>query len=263
MDGDSLNFKNISQVLFGGTFDPPHMGHRHCLETALRRIRPQRVKIIPSFNCPNLNGVSGQKQSASFAHRLAMCQLAFGELAVTNRDIEIEWMSIEQEIQDDAAAPSYAIDTLKALQRTGVLPQGGARETALLIGLDQAIKFHLWKDYQKILALPIHLLVVPRRLAATSRGETGFHEVTSINPLVKSHALILEDPDHPANSTEIRETCALANAAFAKAWLDPLILEYITKNKLYGAKDEPDISQPSQGSGGGSHNEEGYPPRTH
>ena len=36
-------------VLFGGTFNPPHMGHLHCIRSVIDRFSPTKFIMIPSF----------------------------------------------------------------------------------------------------------------------------------------------------------------------------------------------------------------------
>ena len=57
-------------LLFGGSFDPPHLGHAALLKAAAQRVRPERILIIPAFQAP-LKSV----RAAPAADRARMAQL--------------------------------------------------------------------------------------------------------------------------------------------------------------------------------------------
>ncbi|MEI6710544.1 MAG: adenylyltransferase/cytidyltransferase family protein, partial [Actinomycetota bacterium] len=88
--------------LFGGTFDPPHLGHVAALEAAISTDRFDRILVT----------VAGDPYRKSLEHsvspsplRLAMARAAFAHLPL------VEVSSIEI----DRSGPSYTIDTVRAL----------------------------------------------------------------------------------------------------------------------------------------------------
>ena len=71
--------KNIKKLLiYGGGFDPVHNGHINLLKSAINRINPNLVFIVPSKK-PLLSNKSSHY--ASFADRLNMCKIAFSKLS--------------------------------------------------------------------------------------------------------------------------------------------------------------------------------------
>ncbi len=89
--------------IFGGTFNPPHNGHIHLAEEALRKAALDKMIFIPCAippHKPNLEIPSGE-------HRLNMVKLAIGENArFSVSDIEIE-----------AGGKSYTAKTLETLEK--------------------------------------------------------------------------------------------------------------------------------------------------
>lgn len=61
-------------ALFGGAFDPPHIGHVLCAAYALQAAAIDNVWVLPSFEHPY------GKQMQPFAQRLAWCRLAFADV---------------------------------------------------------------------------------------------------------------------------------------------------------------------------------------
>jgi len=71
-------------ALFGGSFNPPHIGHTAICKWLFSRGLVDQVWVIPCFQHPF------NKELESFEDRLAMCRLAFGKLMLPIRVIEVE-----------------------------------------------------------------------------------------------------------------------------------------------------------------------------
>src|SRR3954471_13227702 len=88
--------------VFGGTFDPPHLGHLAAAQEALDRAGLDRVLFVPSQQNPLKRDV----QSSSTEHRLAMTALAIQtdpRFALSRADVDRE-------------GPSYTVDLLQCLK---------------------------------------------------------------------------------------------------------------------------------------------------
>ena len=133
-------------LIFGGSFDPPTMAHRVLPMRAAQCLGANRVIYIPAAVSPH----KLDTPPLDSAHRLAMLTLAIEGLdgAEINR-IELE-----------RAGPSYMIDTVRALREE----IDDASPLRLLIGDDQAVSFHRWKDWDPIIGLA-EPLVLPRLYA--------------------------------------------------------------------------------------------------
>ncbi|MDX2167324.1 MAG: nicotinate-nucleotide adenylyltransferase [Deltaproteobacteria bacterium] len=119
--------------VFGGTFDPIHLGHLRCAEEARELLRLDRVLFIPLADPPHKT-----RRITPAAHRLAMVKLAIRDQpAFRASSIELQ-----------RRGKSYTIDTLRALRAR--LPNA---RTTLLVGLDAFREIDTWKDWRTLLGL--------------------------------------------------------------------------------------------------------------
>lgn len=135
----------LNVILFGGSFNPPHIGHRHVLSNILKQFPTSKVYICPNFVSPfKLNEKKFSKDEI-----WSLCLAEFESFLSTS---VILW---DEEIKKDQI--SFTIDTLKTLQRIEK-----NNPISLVIGEDNLSQFHQWKSYQNILELIDKLIVVRR-----------------------------------------------------------------------------------------------------
>ena len=120
--------------VFGGSFDPPHVGHAIVARYARERLGLDRVVVIPAARPPH----KPDRRLAPAALRLAMIEATFGHDAGFTIDTS----------ELDRAGPSFTVDTLRAMRRAS-----SEDELVLLIGSDQAREFWTWREPEAILAL--------------------------------------------------------------------------------------------------------------
>jgi len=154
--------------LFGGTFDPPHVGHLVLAEWAWASLRLDRVVFMPAGVPPHKLG----RRRSNPAHRLAMTRLAVrGNPALAVSDLEAR-----------REGPSYTVDTLRALHR-----RHPRARLFLLMGADSLADFPTWREPAEIARLAT-LVVAGRpaggRLARPPRLPRGTKVVVLDNPLV-------------------------------------------------------------------------------
>ena len=89
-------------ALYGGTFNPPHVGHIKFAEEFARKVEPKRFFVIPDFRPPHKEL---DTLSPSPTDRLEMCRLAFGHIA------EISDFEILNE------KTSYTIETIRHFKK--------------------------------------------------------------------------------------------------------------------------------------------------
>jgi nicotinate-nucleotide adenylyltransferase len=126
-------------IVFGGTFDPVHVGHLALAEFAKEETGAACVLLIPAGQNP-LREAPG----ATFDQRLAMLRLA-----TADQDIVVDPR------EGARPGPSYTVDTLEELHAEL------ARPLWLLLGGDQLAGFRHWRRWERILELA-ELLVVNR-----------------------------------------------------------------------------------------------------
>ncbi len=120
--------------IFGGTFDPPHMGHLIAVEAARELLHLDLVRVIPAAVSPH----KLQMESSPAAMRLTMTLLAFGGNSAFTID--------ERELRREG--PSYMVDTLVELHR-----ESPGDEFYLMIGKDNIAEFGTWKEPERIFQL--------------------------------------------------------------------------------------------------------------
>ncbi|EMY69700.1 nicotinate-nicotinamide nucleotide adenylyltransferase [Leptospira vanthielii] len=180
-------------LFFGGSFNPPHRGHRHVIET-ISKTYPNALLYV----CPNY--VSPFKVGERTFTPGEIWELCLAEFEGLLSEKVILW---DEEIKQSNI--SYTIDSLEALKC--LHPDA---ELSLVIGEDNLSSFDQWKSYLEILKATKQLIVV--------RRETSYpQEIQLPNFLPKSHVLILENPILPMSSKEIRK---IANGD----WEEPFVL---------------------------------------
>lgn len=117
---------------FGGSFNPPHVSHVLAVSYVLATQPVERVLIVPCFDHPL------GKELAPFAHRRAMCELAFASL----RHVEIS--SIEQDM-GETSRTLYTLRALKAAHPTWSI--------RLIIGADILNETDRWFAWPEVAAL--------------------------------------------------------------------------------------------------------------
>jgi nicotinate-nucleotide adenylyltransferase len=127
--------------LFGGTFDPPHLGHVAALRAAAASDRYDLIEVTVAGD-PYLKRLEGNVRDASL--RLAMAEAAFGDLDL----VEVS----DREIRRDG--PSYTIDTVREL-----LVDADAVD--LIVGADLAEQLDSWHEADELRTL-VRVGVVPR-----------------------------------------------------------------------------------------------------
>lgn len=129
-------------LILGGTFDPIHNGHLHILEAFRKKIKPDKILIIPT----NIPSHKEYKSITTAEDRLQMCKLCTENLENTETsDIEIK-----------RKGKSYTVDTLMELKR--VYPDW---EMFFITGADMFLTLDSWKSIGEILKL-CTLCSVPR-----------------------------------------------------------------------------------------------------
>lgn len=130
-------------ALFGGTFDPVHLGHLACVQHLVENMDFSKVVMIPTSQNP----LKMDRVPASKEDRLKMIELATRDF---KEDITIDPQEVTK------TSPSYSFETLKRYQED-YLPE----ELYLVMGLDSFSEFDQWKNFEEIIKMT-NLLVVSR-----------------------------------------------------------------------------------------------------
>jgi nicotinate-nucleotide adenylyltransferase len=146
--------------LFGGTFDPPHVGHLVLAEYARDRLRLDEVHFIPAGQPPHKPGT----RITRAAQRVAMARLAVRG----NRAFAVSTLETRR------GGPSFTIETLRK-----VSADSPRARLFLLMGADSLDEFATWREPEAILRLATLAVAgrpgaaaraLPRGRAASARG---------------------------------------------------------------------------------------------
>lgn len=196
--------------IFGGCFNPPHLGHIRGAEAAARALGLDRVLLVPAFEVPH--------KQLSLSSPTPQQRLAMTYLAAEGREkLEASDIEIAQKAQ------GYTWDTLLALREK--YPQAAC---TLLLGSDQFGIFPQWKNAEQIVALA--------DLAVLSRGQKGEGEAIAQTArelsALGARVAVLDNPVTEISSTQLRRLLAFR---CADAFLPPAVAQYICDNRLYDA----------------------------
>ena len=182
MTVDSENRTGMDIAVYGGSFNPPHLGHREAVITALEALEPDLLLIIPDHEPPHKEMEEG---SPTPAQRLELCRLTFGGLD----RVEISSLELERN------GKSYTYDTVLELQER----YPDARLT-LIVGTDMILTFEEWYHFEYLLA---HC-----RLAAMARDfedEEKLREAAGhLRSCYGAEIILLDHASLPMSSTELR-----------------------------------------------------------
>jgi nicotinate-nucleotide adenylyltransferase len=202
-------------ILFGGTFDPIHIGHIEVAAAAAEQIGAGKVILIPARRSPHKN----LKPLAPDNDRIAMMKLA-----VEGKNIfEINPIELNR------AEPSYTIDTIHQLKQRF----GGDCLLYWLIGADMLESLPKWHK--------INELLNECNICVMNRGgfeKPAFDELISQlgrENIEKLRQNAVETPSIKISSTEIRQK--ILNNEDVGKYLHPEVLDYIKIRRLYTATD--------------------------
>jgi nicotinate-nucleotide adenylyltransferase len=186
--------------VFGGSFDPPHIGHLVIAEMAWRALNLDAVYLVPAYQPPHKAG-----SHASTAHdRLTMTKLSvLGNPKLKVSEVELRRKGI-----------SYTVDTVRAFRKR--FPHA---ELFLIIGSDSLRQFHSWKSPAEILA-EVSLIVYRRPRS----GRTNLRIGSRIVSLVKG-------PMMEISSTDIRKR--IQKGKSVRYLVRDNVLRFIEEKKLY------------------------------
>ena len=126
--------------IFGGTFDPPHIGHLIAAQDACSSLQLDRVFFIPAGQPPH----KLDKDVTPADVRLELLEAALGD--------DARFQICDLEIQ--RAGPSFTVDTLDQLHR-----RYPSDEFFLLLGADQVKELRTWRQPDRIADLARIILV--------------------------------------------------------------------------------------------------------
>lgn len=194
--------------IFGGSFNPPHLGHILAVEEFQRKLGLDKVLLIPA-SIPPHKRLSANSPSAEA--RLEMTRLAVRGL----ENVEVSDIELRR------TGASYTADTLCELKR-----QYPNDDLFLLMGTDMFLSFEKWHCPEEITAAA--------KLAVAHRDRDSLQTLTDCAERLKkelsAEVILLSNDYLPFSSTSVRAMLAFG---FGGDYLAPRVLDYIRQNRLY------------------------------
>ena len=194
--------------IFGGTFNPPHIGHIQAAQQAITALGLSKLLLIPDRIAPHKQM---PENSPTPEQRLDMLRIAAADCP----QIEVSDMELRRE------GVSYTEETVTALKK-----QYPYAELVLLVGTDMFLSIDSWKNAKKILK--------NTTLGAFCRGEKGedaaIKEKRSQLQRQGAKVELVKNDVIPISSTQMRRLLAFQ---CADSLLPEGVGDYIRENGLY------------------------------
>jgi len=203
--------------IFGGTFDPPHVGHLLAASDAFEHLALDRLVFVPAAVQP----LKSHRSTASGEDRMAMVGLTAGS------DPRFETNAVEL----DREGLSYTVDTLGEFAR-----QHPTADRYFLVGADVLATFAQWRDPRTVLEVAT-LAVLTRR---SDSGSADAVDRTAVDASVQDGALHAELSRRSTvvptrridlSSTEIRDRVRTGRSI--RGFVTDAVAEYISSHGLY------------------------------
>ena len=195
--------------IYGGTFNPPHLGHVRAAQYAISALSLDQLLVIPSCIAPHKQM---PEDSPDPEQRMQMLQLCFSDMPF----VQVSDMELQR------GGSSYTYETVLQLKKE--YPDA---ELVLFMGTDMFLSFYTWRNPEIILQNV--------SLGVFYRGE--WNEIDRVAEqkecLERNGATVylLENPVTEISSTDLRRMLIFA---CADDFLDPRVRDYIKENNLYG-----------------------------
>ncbi len=238
-DSSQLAMQEHSFGIFGGTFDPPHVGHAAVLAAAWEQLELERIYVVVA-NDPWQKSATAAITPAE--HRLAMCEAmwaadsaATGSSARADGEIVVSDIVVS-DIEIARGAASHTIDTVLELQRAtanaGQSDSALVGKPVLLVGSDVSATLDTWHRADELRELVVVAIAQregtaappgwqTRSLAMDLSATVGDQRIADVS----SSAIRAQVANHPTGSIS-HPTDLLA----------PAVIDYITAHGLYSQR---------------------------
>jgi len=154
-------------ALYGGTFDPVHLGHLEVARRVSELFEIEKVVFIPAEIAPHKVGRSVTEP----IHRYAMLALA------TQDDSQLVISTFEL----DAPDRRYTVDTVAEFQRM----LGGDTELFFIMGADSWSEITTWREWERLLKMTNHIVVTRPGYAVAPAPEGLGDRITFTDAVMK------------------------------------------------------------------------------
>ncbi len=207
--------------MFGGTFDPIHLGHIQTVAALQKDLKIDQIRWVLSAQPPHR-----EQPQASIEQRLSMLEIALVDFP--------NMVSDDIEVRRDKA--SYTIDTLIHFRQS--YPEASIN---LIVGSDIMASFNSWHRYEEILNVA-NIIVMHRAGYPNDINPVLQDAITEDwSEVIKTafgNVFVYAAPPVPISATQIRK--AIAKASDVQDSLNPDVYEFIQQNHLYVSAKSPE-----------------------
>lgn len=126
-------------AFFGGSFDPPHLGHLAIANALIRQFELDEFAFVPAFHAPHKRSAP----TSAFDRYAMLCLATQNEPRISVSRIEIEMPQ-----------KPYSVETLGRI--TEMLPR---EEVFFVMGADSWLDIRTWREWEKLLEMTDHIVV--------------------------------------------------------------------------------------------------------
>jgi nicotinate-nucleotide adenylyltransferase len=193
--------------IFGGTFDPPHIGHQILAAEAYDQLNLDKVLWVLTPNPPHKN----DQEITSLEARLKMVKASIAE----NERFELS------RVEMDRHPPHYSVDTLRILAE-----RDPSAELIYLVGSDSLIDLHTWHNPDEFVAACDGIGVMCR-----PGEELELRKLEEQTPGISAKLLFIDAPLLEISSTEIRSR--IVKGLTYRYYLPEVVYRIIEDDRLY------------------------------
>ena len=210
-------------ALYGGTFDPVHLGHLEIARKVLELFEIEKVLFVPAQIAPHKLG-----KAVTFPmHRYGMLVLA------TQEDPRLVVSTFELEAPDRR----YTVDTLSYFVRT----LGNGSELFFIMGADSWAEITTWREWQRLLTMVNHIIVT--RPGYDVAGPVELDD-RIVDLRTGREAVVADEPGTPkiyltdvvmkdVSATQIRSLANAGRYEELSRLVSPTVAKYIEKYGIY------------------------------
>lgn len=219
--------------MYGGTFDPVHIGHLEIARRVSQLFEIEKVVFIPAQMAPHKIG----RPVTEPIHRYAMLALA------TQNDAQLTISTFEL----DAPDRRYTVDTIAHFQRA----LGDETELFFIMGADSWSEITTWREWERLLTMTNHIVVTRPGYEPTTSyvGAVGERIVdlrgtfTKAAPSRRTPKIFFTDVVmKDVSATRIRRLASEGRTDELTDLLPAVVLDYIKKYRIYRELNEAKLN---------------------
>jgi nicotinate-nucleotide adenylyltransferase len=198
--------------IFGGTFDPPHLGHLAAAQEALELLQLQSVLFVPARRNP----LKSDGPTTSAAHRWRMLEIAVGaddRFGVSRADL-------------DRIGPSYTVDLIEHMREQ--IDDG--TEIVFIMGTDSLADFDRWREPSRLLSMA--------QVVAVFRPGAAFPDLERLANAVPGfveRVALVQTPGVALSASDVRERIAVGRSV--RYLVPENVRMYIERHGLYRSQE--------------------------